>query len=290
MDIERHSIVSQNDKLAIRIYRADSAAADIAPVILLCHGFFGIQDLLLPDFAQQFAEAGYTAVTFDYRGFGDSEGEAGRIVPDQQISDIIAVLAWCKNRADMDARRIALWGTSLGGCHVFDVAARYPEVKCVISQMAFADGEQLVTGDMALDEKKRFLNTMARMERKKRENNKELFVPIIKVMTDEESRHFFEKNKKNHPSLDIKVPYMTVWEAINYQPALAAAKITQPTLIIFAENDKVVALEYGLALYQAIASEKFCHIQPQARHYDIFTGKHFAQVVERQLHWLREYL
>src|SRR5476649_2255555 len=113
MDIERHSIVSQNDKLAVRIYRANSAAADIAPVILLCHGFFGIQDLLLPDFARQFAEAGYTAVTFDYRGFGDSEGEAGRIVPDQQISDIIAVLAWCKDRADIDARRIALWGTSL---------------------------------------------------------------------------------------------------------------------------------------------------------------------------------
>ncbi len=290
MDIERHTIVSQNDKLAVRLYPAQGETKSPTPAILLCHGFFGIQDLLLPEFARLFADAGYTAVTFDYRGFGDSEGEVGRIIPEQQINDIIAVLEWCKNRLDIDPHRIALWGTSLGGCHVVAVAARRPEVKCIISQMGFADGEQLVTGDMAVDEKKRFLNTMERMERKKRQYGKELFVPIIKVMTDEESRLFFEKNKKRYPALDIKVPYMTVWEAIHYHPATAAVEITQPTLMIFAENDKVIALEYGLAFYQAVAAEKICHIQPKARHYDLFAGKHFAQVAERQLCWLREYL
>ncbi|WP_213990750.1 alpha/beta fold hydrolase [Sodalis sp. dw_96] len=290
MDIERHTIVSQNDKLAVRLFPAQGPTAFPAPAVLLCHGFFGIQDLLLPVFAGLFADAGFTAVTFDYRGFGDSEGEAGRVVPEQQINDIITVLEWCENRPDIDPKRIALWGTSLGGCHVVEVAARHPEVKCIISQMGFADGEQLVTGDMAYDEKKRFLNTMERMERKKRQSGKELFVPIIKVMTDEESRAFFERNKKRYPALNIKVPYMTVWEAIQYHPAAAAERITQPTLMVFAEDDKVIALEYGLAFYQAVAAEKHCHIQPQARHYDLFAGKHFTQVAERQLYWLREYL
>ncbi|WP_413742336.1 alpha/beta hydrolase [Sodalis sp. RH15] len=290
MDIERHTVVSQSNKLAVRLFPARCATPYPAPVILLCHGFFGIQDLLLPVFADLFAENGYTAVTFDYRGFGDSGGETGRIVPEQQINDIIAVLEWCKNRPDIDVKRIALWGTSLGGCHVMEVAVRHPEVKCIISQMGFADGEQLVTGDMGHDEKKRFLNTMARMERKKRQLGKELFVPINKVMTDEESRVFFEKNKNNYPALDIKVPYMTVWEAIQYRPAAAAEKVTQPTLMIFAQNDKVIALEYGLAFYQAVAAEKKCYIQPKAGHYDLFAGKHFSQVAERQLHWLREYL
>lgn len=290
MDIERYSIVCQNDKLAVRVYHADGAAGTPSPAILLCNGFFGIQDLLLPGYARLFADAGYTAVTFDYRGLGDSEGERGRIIPERQIQDIIAVLSWCKSCPAIDPRRIALWGTSLGGCHVVEVAARCREVKCIISQMAFADGEQLVTGDMGIDEKKRFLNTMERMAEKKKLNGKELFVPIIKVMTDEESRVFFEKNKKLFPALDIKVPYLTVWEAIRYNPAIAAAKLTQPALMVFAENDKVIALEYGLAFYQAVASEKFCHIQPKARHYDLFVGKHFAKVAERQLHWLREYL
>jgi len=290
MDIERHTIVSQHDKLAVRLYPARRKTTFPAPAILLCHGFFGIQDLLLPAFAGLFADAGYMAITFDYRGFGDSEGETGRIIPEQQINDIIAVLEWCKNRPDIDAKRIALWGTSLGGCHVVEVAAHHPEVKCIISQAGFADGAQLVTGDMAADEKKRFLNTMERMERKRRQYGKELFVPIIGVMTDEESRVFFEKNKKRYPSLDIKVPYMTVWEAIRYHPATAAENITQPTLMIFAENDKVIALEHSLTFYEAVGAEKMCHIQPKARHYDLYSGKHFTQVAERQLHWLREYL
>ncbi|TKI04857.1 alpha/beta hydrolase [Martelella alba] len=290
MDIKQHAIVCQNDKLAVRVYHCNGETGTPSPTIILCNGFFGIQDLLLPAFARLFAEAGYTAVTFDYRGFGESEGEPGRIIPAKQIEDIIAVLDWCLTCSMIDARRIALWGTSLGGCHVVEAAVRRQEVKCVVSQMAFADGEQLVTGDMGADEKKRFLNTMERMAAKKKLSGKELFVPIIKVMTDEESRVFFGKNQKLFPALERKVPYLTVWEAIKYRPATAAAKITQPVLMVFAENDKVIALEYGLAFYQAIASEKRCHIQSKARHYDLFVGEHFTQVAQRQLHWLREYL
>ncbi len=47
------------------------------PAIILCHGFCGIQELLLPAFAEAFVNAGFAAVTFDYRGFGASEVNAG---------------------------------------------------------------------------------------------------------------------------------------------------------------------------------------------------------------------
>lgn len=44
------------------------------PLILLCHGFCGIRNVLLPSFANAFTEAGFATITFDYRGFGESEG------------------------------------------------------------------------------------------------------------------------------------------------------------------------------------------------------------------------
>ena len=50
------------------------------PLILLCHGFCGIRNVLLPSFANAFTEAGFATITFDYRGFGESEGERGRLV------------------------------------------------------------------------------------------------------------------------------------------------------------------------------------------------------------------
>ena len=42
------------------------------PGIVLCHGFTGIKELILPDYARRFAAAGYVALAFDYRGFGES--------------------------------------------------------------------------------------------------------------------------------------------------------------------------------------------------------------------------
>jgi len=296
MDTQQHYVeikttTGENIKLSVRIQRgSDEPASSPRPAILLCHGFCCIQDILLPGFVQHFIGAGYTAVTFDYRGYGDSEGECGRIVPEEQINDIIAVFDWCQSQPGIDARRIALWGTSLGGCHVVEVAARRTDVKCIISQLAFADGEQLVTGDMGVEEKRRFMATMERMAAKKLQTNRELFVPIVKVMTDEESRVFFEQQAKAFPSLEIKIPYLTVWETIGYKPIKAAAKVTQPTLMVFAEHDKVIALDYGLALYREIGADKNCYIQPNARHYDIFTGEHLNQVAKHQINWLRKYL
>ena len=99
------------------------------PAIILCHGFCGIQELLLPAFAEAFVNAGFAAVTFDYRGFGASEGERGRLVPALQIEDILAVSRWVQTQPQIDSERIGLWGTSFGGCHVFGAAAAAPDIK-----------------------------------------------------------------------------------------------------------------------------------------------------------------
>ncbi|AZC90126.1 alpha/beta fold hydrolase [Pseudomonas carnis] len=99
------------------------AAVYPAPVVILCHGFCGIQEFLLPAFAQAFADAGVCAVTFDYRGFGASEGEPGRLQPAAQVDGVLAVIEWVKRQPQYGAERIGLWGTSLGGCHVISAAA-----------------------------------------------------------------------------------------------------------------------------------------------------------------------
>lgn len=52
---------------------------------------------MLPDFSEAFTRAGFSTITFDYRGFGDSDGERGRLVPAMQIDDIISVVNWAKN-------------------------------------------------------------------------------------------------------------------------------------------------------------------------------------------------
>jgi len=58
------------------------------PGVVLCHGFTGIKEFILPEYACRFAAAGYAALTFDYRGFGESEGPRWRLIPWEQVTDI----------------------------------------------------------------------------------------------------------------------------------------------------------------------------------------------------------
>lgn len=267
---------------------ADAAAR---PAVILCHGFCGIKDLLLPDFAEAFARAGFVAITFDYRGFGDSEGERGRLVPALQIEDILSVIAWARTLPQVDGERIGLWGTSLGAGHVFGAAARDNSIRCIVSQLGFADGEAVVTGQMDTAEKAAFIATLDKMAEKQKTTGKEMFVGVTRVLSDAESKAFFEENRVKYPAMDIKIPFLTVRETLNYAPAVAAAQVSCPTLVVLAGQDTVNPPAQGRALFEAVAAtEKTLHEVPSARHYDIYAGEHFAAVSALQTAWFQEHL
>lgn len=202
--------LTDNPKEVARMLKKDGKDSDIRigdlPIIrdseiqnFCLHGTVGagksevIRNVLLPSFANAFTEAGFATITFDYRGFGESEGERGRLVPAMQTEDIISVINWAEKQVCIDNQRIGLWGTSLGGCHVFNAAAQDKRVKSIVSQLAFADGEVLVTGEMNELEKASFLSTLNKMAEKKKNTGKEMFVGVTRVLSDNESKVFFEK-------------------------------------------------------------------------------------------------
>ncbi|MGC2559434.1 MAG: hypothetical protein WA389_11435, partial [Terriglobales bacterium] len=59
---------------------SDLKANERRPGVVLCHGFTGVRSLILGDYAKIFAEAGFVALTFDYRGYGGSEGIRRRLI------------------------------------------------------------------------------------------------------------------------------------------------------------------------------------------------------------------
>lgn len=263
----------------------------ISPVIILCHGFCGIQEILLPKYAEAFSDAGYTTITFDYRGFGESGGERGRLRPQMQIEDICSIIDWISTKPTLDKNRIALWGTSLGACHVFGAAVARPQIKCIISQMGFADGETIVTGKMDENEKQAFVGTLEKMVEKRERLGKEMFVAITKVLGDKESKAFFDDNKEKYPSMDIKIPFLTVYETLQYKPYLNAQQVTCPTLVVVAGEDTVNSPQQGIALYKSVRSEqKELFIENGAKHYDLYDGQHFDNVSLKQVDWLKKHL
>src|SRR6516164_2039722 len=95
----------------------DLKANERRPGVVLCHGFTGVRSLILGDYAKAFAQAGFVALTFDYRGYGGSEGIRRRLIPMEQIDDIRNAISFFETLPEVDPDRIGLWGTSFGGAN-----------------------------------------------------------------------------------------------------------------------------------------------------------------------------
>jgi dienelactone hydrolase len=92
--------------------------------IVLCHGYTGVRNLYLPDTAKALTDAGYVVLTFDYKGWGDSDGPKSRLSPYGRVIDSQAALTFLGAQDMVDADRLGIYGTSYGGATVVWTASR----------------------------------------------------------------------------------------------------------------------------------------------------------------------
>jgi dienelactone hydrolase len=131
---------SGGERCAAWLYLPDGADTQL-PCVVMAHGFGGTRADAVPKFAERFVEAGLAALVFDYRHFGDSDGEPRQLLDiDLQLEDWTAAIACARTRPEIDPARIGLWGSSFSGGHVVVAAVRDGQVQAVVSQGPFADG------------------------------------------------------------------------------------------------------------------------------------------------------
>jgi uncharacterized protein len=90
------------------------------PVIIFNHGFIPPDVYVTTEryiaYVDLIARSGYIVFRSDYRGHGNSEGEAGGAYssPDYTV-DVLNAVASMKRHTDADPNRIGMWGHSMGG-------------------------------------------------------------------------------------------------------------------------------------------------------------------------------
>ena len=130
--------------------------------IVLCHGYTGVKDLYLPDNARVLNEAGYVVLTFDYKGWGDSEGPRSRLAPYSRVADVQAALTFLGTLPEVDRGRLGIYGTSYGGATVVWTAAIDSRVKCVVSVVGIGHGTRWMRSVRRPDEWHDLLERSAR--------------------------------------------------------------------------------------------------------------------------------
>ncbi|MGW4244359.1 alpha/beta hydrolase [Nocardia sp. NPDC004722] len=110
------------------------------PAVILGHGFGLTRDCGLAAYAERFAAAGLHAVVIDFTGFGRSGGRPREVVSVRsQLADYAATIEWTRTLPDVDASRVALWGTSYSGGLAVAAAARDGRIAAVIAQVPNLD-------------------------------------------------------------------------------------------------------------------------------------------------------
>jgi pimeloyl-ACP methyl ester carboxylesterase len=125
-----------------RMFRPEAIEGDV-PCVVMGSGFGCVRDQGLDAFAAHLAGAGFAALAFDYRHWGDSPGEPRSLMdPARQREDWRAALAYAGLLREVDPTRIAMWSYSMGTGHIQALAAEGLQVGALVCVAPLLSGRR----------------------------------------------------------------------------------------------------------------------------------------------------
>lgn len=146
MLISNVEFVSEGTVLRGRLFSPDVQVP--TPGIVMAPGFSVTSYFpVFERYASAIAEIGVTALLFDYRGFGRSDGEPRQeINPWHQARDYGAAIEYLRSLDQIDQNRVGVWGVSTSTAVAAVVAATDPTIAAVVLQVPSV-GEELSPPD-----------------------------------------------------------------------------------------------------------------------------------------------
>lgn len=282
---------SQGSRCAATLYLPET---EQPPVVVMAHGFAAERTFRLPAFAERFASQGLAVLLFDYRNFGDSAGEPRNLVsPRRHLKDWAAAIEHARGLEPVDNSKIALWGTSLSGGHVLVAAAGNPDVSAVVSQVPFVDGAVVARNSPRQYVKEGARNGLRDLIRAALRMSPH-YVPVV----SEPGTFGLMNAPDSLPGYMALVPEDSDWEnrapariALTlpfYRPIRYAIRIKCPVLVVTAEKDTLIPQSSMSKVAQRIRDCKLVRLP--VKHFDVYTGDDFEQVVRLEGDFLAEHV
>jgi fermentation-respiration switch protein FrsA (DUF1100 family) len=260
--------------------------------IVLCHGYTGVKDLYLPDNARVLNAAGYVALAFDYKGWGESEGPRSRLAPHGRVADVQAALTFLGLQPEVDPNRLGLYGTSYGGATVVWVGAIDPRVKCVVSVVGIGHGGRWMRSVRRPDEWHDLLDR-ARADREKRvidgrsamADRSEILLP------DRQSAALAAAARRANPAAVNELPLEFIDDTLAFHPEWVVDRIApRPILFITTDDDRLVPPAESQALFARAGEPKKLVTLKGFGHYEVYAEPAFGQVMAEATGWFRQHL
>jgi len=264
------------------------------PIVVLGHGLGAVREMRLDAFSERFAAAGIATLAFTYRYFGDSGGRPRQLMSvKRQLVDWDAALDFVKGCADVDGRRVGVWGSSFGGGHAITVASRHPELLAAISQCPFTDG-LASTAALGVKGSLQVMPVLLRDFAARLLGRPPVMVPIAAAPGQPALMNAHDAL----PGYLALVPKGMVFvnhvaarvlpEIMAYRPGRSASKVKFPILFCVSTTDTVTPPEQTIALVR-----KAPHGETKlyaAGHFEFYMGDAFEELVKDQTQFLTKHL
>ncbi|WP_421105902.1 alpha/beta hydrolase [Serratia marcescens] len=276
----KDSFLIGNERVSLRLYHPGGCRA---PVIILCHDLCGVQAWMLPEVACYFVGAGFAVVTFDYRGFGASEGERGRLSMAQQEEDLCGVIDWLQELKHIDSSRIGLWGVGLGCKSLITAALKRPTVRALTCLQPWGSGQAwFAESERAWRD---LLHLQTYMERERKTTGSELWLTLPQLLKKREARQFYQLCQKRFPDMPGRLPIAIIQDIAQCDITVLAPEVKQPTFVVLPGVQSLSEREESRLFYQALGGSKALSVVEGAGYYDLYAQPRLGEVLRSQLVW-----
>jgi uncharacterized protein len=286
----------EGDKIHAWFYLPADTSGKV-PCVVLGHGLGGTKACGLGKYASRFQQAGFAALAFDYRFFGESGGEPRQLIwIPHQLEDYRAAIAYARWRPEVDPDRIAVWGSSFSGGHAIVLASKDRRIACVASQVPGLDPHASLKEHFSWAHAAQLLRLIPHGQRDMFRGWLDLSphrVPLVgkpgtvALMTSPQAYEQF-------PSLTPdgfvnEACARIIVRADKYRPVKYARDVKCPVLLQICDRDELIPVSSAQGTIDAL--EKLAEVRHYPiGHFDIYFGEHFEQAVRDQIAFFKAHL
>lgn len=262
MNMKRVTFNSEGATLVGNLYYpADYQEGQAYPAIVVSGSWTTVKEQMAGLYAEQLASKGFITLAFDFRNFGESEGEPRFYEsPSMKKTDVMNAVTYLTSLAEVDANKIGAFGVCAGAMYTLMAAAEDDRIQTVVTAASWLHDEEAVKlfygGEEGVNAK---IEAAQAAKAQYAQDGTVAYIPTIST-TDETAAMYGPYDYYLNPDRGA----ISAWSADQFavmswedwlttNPMPAAKNLTCPTLMI--HSDGAVLPQYTKNFFSDIAAQ-----------------------------------